>query len=54
MLEEFLMTILEEEGPDGKCSNKMECLQKEVMDFLNYKFQDKFIGTGGTLTTSFA
>jgi hypothetical protein len=51
MLEEFLMPILEEEVPMTCCSNKtFPHSQKEVTDFLNLKFPEKWIGRGGPFT----
>jgi hypothetical protein len=52
-VEEFLMIILEEEGPDDILSQQDGApphFHKEVADFLNRKFPEKWIGRGGPIT----
>jgi hypothetical protein len=47
MLEKFLMPILEEVGPDNMLFQQDRVpphLQKEVTDFLNRMFPEKWIG----------
>jgi hypothetical protein len=49
MLEEFLMLILEEEGPDGMLFQQGGApphFHNEVTDFLNRKFPEKWIDRG--------
>jgi hypothetical protein len=52
-VEEFLMPILEEEGPDDMLFQQDGVpphFHKEVMDFLNRKFPGKWIGRKGPIT----
>jgi hypothetical protein len=52
-VEEFLMPILEEEGPDHMLFQQDGVpphFHKEVTDFLNHKFPEKWIGRGGPIT----
>jgi hypothetical protein len=52
-VEKFLMPILEEEGPDDMLFQQHGVpphFHKEVTDFLNRKFPEKWIGRGGTIT----
>jgi hypothetical protein len=49
-MEEFLMLILEEQGPDDMLFQKDGApphFHKEVTDFSNCKFQEKYIGGAG-------
>jgi hypothetical protein len=53
MLEEFLVPILEEQSPDGLLFRQYGAHQhfhREVTDFLNRKFPEKFIGGGEAIT----
>lgn len=53
MLEEFLMSLLEEEDPDDILFQKDGMpphFQNEVTDILNHKFPYKQIGRGGPAT----
>jgi hypothetical protein len=54
MLEDYLMHILEEEGPYDMLFQEDGALpphfHKEVTDFLNQKFPYKWIGRGGPIT----
>jgi hypothetical protein len=48
-VEEFLVPVLEEEGPDDMLFQQHRApphFHKEVMDFLNCKFSEKWIGRG--------
>jgi hypothetical protein len=52
-VEEFLMHILEEECPDDMLFQQDGApphLHKEVTEFLNRKFPEKWIGRGGPVT----
>jgi hypothetical protein len=52
-MEEFLMPILEQEGPDDVLFQQDGAplhFHKEVTDFLNRKFSEKWIGRGGPIT----
>jgi hypothetical protein len=52
-MEEFLVPILEEEGPDNMLFQQDGALphsHKEVTDLLNSKFPGKCIGRGGSIT----
>jgi hypothetical protein len=53
MLEEFLMPILEKEGPNDMLFQQDGApphFHKEVMDFLNHKSPEKWIDRGGPIT----
>jgi hypothetical protein len=53
MLEEFLIPILEEKGPDDMLFQQdraTSVYHKEVTDFLNRKFPEKWIDRGGPIT----
>jgi hypothetical protein len=52
-VEEFLMPILEEQGPDDMLFQQDEApphFHKDVKDFLNRKFPEKWIRRGGPIT----
>jgi hypothetical protein len=51
-VEEFLLRLLEEEGPDDMLFQQDGApphFHKEVTDFLNRKFPEKWIGRGGSI-----
>jgi hypothetical protein len=52
MLEEFLMPLLEGEGPDDTISPRRlpQYFHKEVTDLLNSTFPEEGIGKGGPIT----
>lgn len=53
MLKEFLMPILEEEGPNDmvfQCDGVHINFHKKVTDFLNSKVPEKWIGSGKYIT----
>jgi hypothetical protein len=52
-VEQFLMSILEEEGPDDMLFQRDGApphIHQEVTDYLNRKFREKWIGRGGPIT----
>jgi hypothetical protein len=52
-VEEFLTPVLKEEGPDDMLLQQEGTpphFHKEVTDFLNSKFPEKWIGRGGPIT----
>jgi hypothetical protein len=52
-VQEFLMTILEQGGPDDVLFQQEEAsphFHNEVTEFLNRKFPEKWIGRGGPIT----
>jgi hypothetical protein len=49
VLEEFIMTILEEEGPNENYSILRVCTKKVGRDFLDRKFPRKWIGEGALM-----
>jgi hypothetical protein len=53
MLEEFFMSVFENEGPNGMLLQQDRVpphFQKEMMDFLNCEFSKRWIDRGGPIT----